>query len=220
MPCAARVFPVIAALVLAGCARAPLPVPQVVKPYRIVIQQGNYVTREMVDQLKTGMTKEQVRFILGTPLLTDVFHADRWDYVFYRDAPGAKREQRSFSVVFEDGRLARVIGDILPGEPAQPAAKPAAKPEPAKPDPAKAEAKPAPRPETPAAAAQPAAGGNWSIASDAVPPAPQPDAGAKPEAGAADAGAGAKPAEPKPEAKPEEKRERGFFGRILERIGF
>ena len=58
------------ALLLAAC--GPL------APYRIDIQQGNYVTQEMVSQLRSGMTKEQVRYLLGTPLMTDIFHADRW----------------------------------------------------------------------------------------------------------------------------------------------
>src|SRR5688572_23392774 len=69
-------------------------VPQIpgVKPYRIDIQQGNYISQDMVAQLKPGMSKEQVRLALGTPLLTDIFHADRWDYVYWREKPGAKRE--------------------------------------------------------------------------------------------------------------------------------
>ncbi len=52
------------------------------RPYRIDIQQGNFVSKEMVSQLRPGMTQEQVRFVLGTPLLTDLFHSDRWDYEF------------------------------------------------------------------------------------------------------------------------------------------
>jgi len=148
-----RLISLLAPLVLAaGCAGRQLPVPEIVKPYRITIQQGNYVTREMVEQLKPGMTREQVRFILGTPLLTDIFHADRWDYVFYRELPGGKREQRNFSVIFEDGKLSRVVGDLLPSEPVQPAAKPAPAPV-AKPEP-KPEAKPEPK-EEPKAEAKP-----------------------------------------------------------------
>ena len=95
-------------------------VPQLVTPYRMEIQQGNYVSQEMVSQLRPGMTREQVRFVLGTPLLTDIFHADRWDYVFYRDAGGA-REERKLTVVFADGKLTRVEGDVVPA----PAVKPA-----------------------------------------------------------------------------------------------
>jgi outer membrane protein assembly factor BamE len=198
-----------------ACARVPEAVPQIVKPYRITIQQGNYVTREMVEQLKPGMTREQVRYILGTPLLTDIFHADRWDYVFYRDPPGGKREQRNFSVIFEGGKLARVVGDLLPSEPVQPAqpvAKPAAAPAPvAKPEP-KPEAKPEPKAESTPAPAQnwTSTTQNWGTASDA-PPAPEPKAEAKPEP---------KKEEVKAEAAPEDKPARGFFGRMLEKIGF
>ena len=60
-----------------------------IKVYRIEIQQGNYITQEMVAQLKNGMTREQVRYVLGTPLVTDIFHADRWDYVFTASARAA-----------------------------------------------------------------------------------------------------------------------------------
>ena len=88
-------------------------VPQIpgVKPYRIDIQQGNYISQDMVAQLKPGMSKEQVRLALGTPLLTDIFHANRWDYVYWREKPGAKREQRKLTVFFEDGKLTRLDGD-------------------------------------------------------------------------------------------------------------
>ena len=57
-----------------------------VTPYKIEIQQGNFVSQDMVSQLKPGMTKEQVRFVLGTPLVTDIFHPDRWDYLYWREA--------------------------------------------------------------------------------------------------------------------------------------
>lgn len=83
-------------------------------PYRIDIQQGNFVSQEMVAQLKRGMTQDQVRFVLGTPLVTDIFHAERWDYVYVLDRPGQPRVQRRLSVFFEDGRLARLDGDVTP----------------------------------------------------------------------------------------------------------
>jgi outer membrane protein assembly factor BamE len=108
---------------LAACS-----VPQLITPYRMEIQQGNYVSQEMVSQLRPGMTREQVRFVLGTPLLTDIFHADRWDYVFYRDPSGGAREQRKLTVIFVDGRLARVEGDVVPAPGAQDAAAPESKP--------------------------------------------------------------------------------------------
>jgi outer membrane protein assembly factor BamE len=99
-----------AALLAAACSHVPH-IPGVT-PYRPEIQQGNFVSQEMVSQLKPGMSKEQVRFVLGTPLLTDIFHADRWDYVYWRESPSGQREQRRLAVHFEDGRLARVDGDV------------------------------------------------------------------------------------------------------------
>lgn len=85
------------------------------KPYRIEIQQGNHITQEQVSQLKPGMTREQVRFVLGTPLLTDMFHADRWDYIFRRQlADSNKLEERRLTVVFVDDRLSSVEGDVMP----------------------------------------------------------------------------------------------------------
>ncbi|TAK42761.1 MAG: outer membrane protein assembly factor BamE [Betaproteobacteria bacterium] len=92
------------------------------------IQQGNYISQEMVSQLRRGMTREQVRFVLGTPLLADIFHADRWDYVFYRDVLGGVREERKIAVVFEDGKLARIDGDVVPAAAPEAAATPERKP--------------------------------------------------------------------------------------------
>jgi outer membrane protein assembly factor BamE len=96
---------------LSGCSYVPR-IPGVT-PFRIEIQQGNYISQEMVAQLKPGMSKEQVRLALGTPLLADIFHADRWDYVYYRDKPGEKRDQRKLTVFFEDGKLMRLDGDVV-----------------------------------------------------------------------------------------------------------
>ena len=68
-------------------------------PYKIDVQQGNVLTQEMVAQLKPGQTREQVRFILGTPLLTDIFHQQRWEYVYsYRKGRTGEVETRQFSV--------------------------------------------------------------------------------------------------------------------------
>ena len=86
---------VLAAALLPACKSIEVPKVPGVTPYRMVIQQGNFISQEMVEQLKPGMTKEQVRFVLGTPLVTDIFHADRWDYVFYRESADGKREQRN-----------------------------------------------------------------------------------------------------------------------------
>ena len=86
-------------------------------PYRPDIQQGNFVSEEMLAQLKEGMTRDQVRFILGTPLLADLFHADRWDYPF-RLARGSGETTSSRVVVYFDkeGKVARFEGGNLPTE--------------------------------------------------------------------------------------------------------
>jgi len=118
-----RALPAVLALLLAACG-----VPQLITPYRMEIQQGNYISQEMVSQLRPGMTREQVRFILGTPLLADIFHADRWDYVFYRDVLGGVREERKIAVIFQDGRLARIVGDVVPAAAPESAAAPDRKP--------------------------------------------------------------------------------------------
>lgn len=84
--------------------------------YRADIQQGNFVSKEMVAQLRVGMTPEQVRFVLGTPLIADAFHADRWDYPFrIKDGKG-KVTSSLVSVFFKDGRVARFEGGDLPNE--------------------------------------------------------------------------------------------------------
>ena len=98
------------ATVLSGCSS----VPRIVNEYKIDVQQGNVLTQEMVSQLKPGLTKDQVRFILGTPVLTDVFHANRWDYVYrlQKGNTGAV-EMRKFTVFFDDNnKLVRVSGDV------------------------------------------------------------------------------------------------------------
>ena|SRR5487761_1904147 len=109
-----RALATIAVLFLASCSSTGLPVLHL-KPYRMEIQQGNFVDQEAVSKLKPGMSKEQVRFILGTPLLTDIFHADRWDYVYRRQKVNSNvLEHRRISVFFEDGKLKRIEGDVIP----------------------------------------------------------------------------------------------------------
>lgn len=96
------------ALLAASCSYVPL------SPYKIDIQQGNMVTQEMVSKLKPGMTRAQVRFLLGTPLVTDVFHADRWDYVYRYQKSGKVAEERRVALIFERDVLKRVEGDVVP----------------------------------------------------------------------------------------------------------
>ncbi len=83
------------------------------------MRQGNFVTQDMVAQLKPGLSRDQVRFILGSPLVADMFHADRWDYV-YRFQPGrARLQQRTLTVFFQDNKLTRVAGDVVADDPLQ-----------------------------------------------------------------------------------------------------
>lgn len=103
-----------AAGLLAGCSFNVIT--DRITPYRIDVRQGNYVDQEMVSKLKKGMTKDQVRFALGTPLVVDAFHADRWDYV-YAFRPGrGELKQRALSVFFVNDRLDRLDGDVLAGD--------------------------------------------------------------------------------------------------------
>lgn len=88
----------------------------VVPVYRPDIQQGNFISKEMVAQLKVGMTPEQVRFVLGTPLLTDLFHETRWDYPFrIRKGDGEITSSRVV-VFFKEGRVSHFEGGDLPEE--------------------------------------------------------------------------------------------------------
>jgi len=96
-------------LLTAACGLAPS-----LTPYRMEIQQGNYVTQEMVAQLKPGLTRDQVRFVLGTPLVSDIFHEERWDYVFVRQRANSREiEYRRIAVFFENGKMKRVEGDVV-----------------------------------------------------------------------------------------------------------
>ncbi len=115
---------VLSALTLSGCSyfnQGTGYIANSVTPYRIDIIQGNFISREMASQLKTGMSRDQVRFVLGTPLVTDMFHADRWDYVFaYRTGSGKNKgqvEQHNLALFFEGDRLARYTAtEDLPTE--------------------------------------------------------------------------------------------------------
>ncbi len=111
--------------------------------HRIDIQQGNSVPPETFLKIRNGMTRPEVRQLLGTPLLTDVFHANRWDYYFRNERGGKLVEENRFSVYFVDDKVARVEGSPtpsatrgqvvgMPGPAAAPAATPAQAPAPAK----------------------------------------------------------------------------------------
>ena len=88
----------------------------VFSPYRPDIQQGNFVSKEMLSQLKVGQTREQVKFILGTPLLTDAFHTDRWDYPFYLARGNGELTSARVTVYFKDDKVEKFDGGNLPTE--------------------------------------------------------------------------------------------------------
>ncbi|MCD0502545.1 outer membrane protein assembly factor BamE, partial [Bordetella petrii] len=83
-------------------------------PYKAPVQQGNWITQEQVALLQPGMTREQVRFALGSPTLTSVLHADRWDYPYYFKPGYGKAQERKFTVWFDNDRLTRWSGDEQP----------------------------------------------------------------------------------------------------------
>lgn len=112
------------ALVCAGAAasgcssfdRMSYGVVNVVTPYRVEIVQGNFVSKEQAAALRPGMNRQQVRDILGTPLVTSVFHADRWDYVFTLRRQGTESQSYKYTVFFKGDLLERFEGDTMPSE--------------------------------------------------------------------------------------------------------
>lgn len=103
-----RSFTLASLLVLAGCSFPGV--------HKIDIQQGNVVTQDMVDQLRPGMTTRQVRFIMGTPLITDTFNSNRWDYLYSIQVAGGTRKQERISLLFdENNELQGLGGDFVPG---------------------------------------------------------------------------------------------------------
>ena len=104
------------ALFASGCSTIDsyLPTARSFGVYKLDINQGNYLTQDQVDKLKVGQTKQQVRMILGTPLVTSAFRDNRWDYVYEFQRQGRMTEHRQFTVFFAEDRLARWEGDELP----------------------------------------------------------------------------------------------------------
>jgi outer membrane protein assembly factor BamE len=108
----------LAALVLGGCAGqlSTDRIMGVFTPYRIDIVQGNVVTKEQMALVRNGMTRTQVRDILGSPLLTDPFHVDRWDYIFTIRRPGTPVQRRSIIILFQGDAVASIDAPDLPSE--------------------------------------------------------------------------------------------------------
>jgi len=109
----------VAAVLLPGCAsqlQTSDTLFGLITPYRMEIVQGNVVTQELLARVKPGMSRRQVRDLLGTPLLTDAFHGDRWDYLFTIRRQGAEPQRRSVVLRFEGDRLAKIDAGEVPTE--------------------------------------------------------------------------------------------------------
>ncbi len=117
-------------LLLSACSVDPV-LNYLPEPYKVTVQQGNVITQDMVEKLKPGLTKAQVRFVLGSPPITDMFHANRWDYVYTVKEGRKVKENRTLTVFFENELLTRVAGDVVAAtkqDRAEAAAKPAKAP--------------------------------------------------------------------------------------------
>ena len=114
-----RAAALLAPLLLGACGSTPTGdgrFPSWLTPHRIDIQQGNVVTQEQVDRIKPGMSRLQVRDVLGTPLLTDAFHADRWDYIFTLRQSGREPQRRNVVLLFDGEVLKSIEAPPLPTE--------------------------------------------------------------------------------------------------------
>ncbi|MEW6728689.1 MAG: outer membrane protein assembly factor BamE [Pseudomonadota bacterium] len=93
-------------LLLSACASSSMP--GFLQVYKMDIHQGNILDEDKVKGLRLGMTENEVRFLLGSPMLVDVFHQHRWDYIYYNKPGKDEPQQRRISLFFESGRLARI----------------------------------------------------------------------------------------------------------------
>ena len=84
--------------------------------YKVTVQQGNVITQQMVDDLRPGMTREQVAFVMGEPVIKNPFDQDRWDYVYTLRVPGVVRDHMKMSLFFTDGLLSHFVGDLAPSD--------------------------------------------------------------------------------------------------------
>lgn len=104
-------FILLLALALSGCSTFRFP-----GVHRITIQQGNVITQQMIDKLRPGMTRSQVRFVLGNAVIDDGLDADRWDYVYTVQIAGGQQIRQLLSIYFVEDRLSYFEGDFLPSE--------------------------------------------------------------------------------------------------------
>jgi len=102
---------VFASLILSGCS---LKRPRLPRVHKITVQQGNVITQDMIDKLKPGMSRSQVAFIMGDPVMRNSFNDDRWDYVYSVELPGVFSTTQAMSLFFVDDELAYFTGDLVP----------------------------------------------------------------------------------------------------------
>ena len=108
-PIAALAVALALATILTSCA-----LPRV---YKVTVQQGNVITQQMVDRLKPGMTREQVAYVMGEPVIKNPFDQDRWDYVYTLRVPGVVNDRMKMSLFFtDDGLLSHFVGDLAPSD--------------------------------------------------------------------------------------------------------
>jgi outer membrane protein assembly factor BamE len=110
-----RVKAILLSLLLASCSSFQLPL---LSPYKQDIRQGNFVTPEMRAKLKIGMTRPQVLYVMGTPMIRDAFHADRWDYAYRLVHRGKVVESQDLTLYFKGENLVRIEGDVQTSQPA------------------------------------------------------------------------------------------------------
>ncbi|MDD4888147.1 MAG: outer membrane protein assembly factor BamE [Thiomonas sp.] len=106
---------VLLSVLLASCGSFSVPL---LTPYKMDIRQGNYITQEMRDKLKQGMTRVQVRYVMGTPLISDAFHGNRWDYVYRLEHDYQVVEKHRLTLYFEGDSLSRIDDSDLNVPPA------------------------------------------------------------------------------------------------------
>lgn len=110
-----RLTIVLLSVLLASCGSFSVPL---LTPYKMDIRQGNYITPEMRDKLKLGMSKSQVRYVLGTALVSDGFHTNRWDYVYRLEHDYQLEEKQRLTLYFEGDTLVRIDDSQLTAPPA------------------------------------------------------------------------------------------------------
>jgi outer membrane protein assembly factor BamE len=102
---------ILACLIQSACSMPRLKLPRV---HKVTVQQGNVITQRMIDELKPGLTRSQVAFIMGEPVFRNTFDNDRWDYIYSVEIPGIYKEQKRLTVYFKDDVMTHWDGDFTP----------------------------------------------------------------------------------------------------------